>query len=99
MPHWTDRHNRTLRHLAAARFFLPEILVVGDFPDIERHYLEFLHHSELGLALEMLEEIGRLNTGFAEETLFWQELALAAESMDLNEQAETLRRYAAERGR
>jgi len=45
---------------------------------------EFLHQTELALAMEELEGLGQAN-GVGEE--FWTELVLAAENMGLHEQA------------
>lgn len=76
-----------LRHLAAARYFLPVILKQPDGYDAEAQYEEFLHHSEFELAMEYLEDIGRLNREFAEEPLFWTEMAAAAHLMGRTEEA------------
>jgi hypothetical protein len=88
MRPWSEVQKQTLRHLAAARFFLPETLKRFDSYDAEGQYVEFLHHKEYGLAIEYLEDIGILNSGFAEEPMFWAELAAAAVLMGRTEDSE-----------
>ena len=88
---WPEGLKKTLRHLAAARFFLPVKLNQGDFPETESQFIEYLHHAEYGLAFEMLEVLGEMNRGHAEEQLFWTELLLAAENMNLFEQVQKCR--------
>jgi hypothetical protein len=75
----------TLRLLAAARYYLPEHL--DSPPEWEAQYIEYLHHTEYQLAMESLEGIGNSHSGYAEESLFWQELLLAAVHMDLGDHA------------
>lgn len=73
----------TLRHLAASRYYLPEKL--GE--DSAARWLEiedFLHHNELGLALDDLEMLGNELDAPKE---FWHELFLAAQKMELKEHA------------
>ncbi len=80
----------TERHLAAARALLPSPMV--EFPESEagsiRGFEDYLSHNELGLALDELEGLGEANHCPAE---FWQELAAAAENMELTKQAEYYR--------
>jgi len=76
---------QSLRLVAAARYYLPAQLESP--PEWEAQYIEYLHHTEYQLALESLEGIGNLHTGYAEEPLFWQELLLAAQHMDLDDHA------------
>ena len=85
MRSWPEQLKQSLRHLAAARYFLPVELNQGDFPQTERLYEEFLHHAEFGLALDELEFLGDQHSGDAFQTLFWSELLLAAENMGLLE--------------
>ena len=78
-----------LRHLAACRFHLPERLAAEE--SLAAELAHYLHHNELGLALEAAESLG--------DTLdpppqFWRELELAATSMAMQEEAA---RYAARR--
>jgi hypothetical protein len=87
MHEWPESWKRSLRHLAAARFHLPERIE-------DEFYLEFMHHREFELALDELAELGIKYTGHAESTLFWHELALAAESMDLSQRAVEFHRNA-----
>ena len=91
MRPWPEAKKAILRHLSAARFFLPVHLEVGEFPDSEQQLYEFLHQSEFELALEELEGLGESNRGYAEESLFWSELILAAEQMKLPDHAERCR--------
>src|SRR5689334_11963537 len=85
MRPFPDSLRQSLRMLAAARYFLPVHL---DSPaEWEVNYVEYLHHQEYRLAMESLEGIGLAHTGYAEETLFWQELLLAAQHMGLEEHA------------
>ena len=69
---------RTLRHLAAARFYLAEALPAGESSDAEAELLSYLHHREYGLALEVAESLGSFVQAPAE---YWRELQLAAENM------------------
>jgi len=85
MRPWPEKLRQVLRHLAAARYYLPVELKPGQFPESEAQYQQYLHHTEFALALEELEGLGDENTGHAEEELFWSELALAAECMGLAE--------------
>ena len=78
----------TLRHLAAARFYLAEHLPMGEARAAERDLAHYLHHNEFGLALGEAEALGEMCQAPA---AFWLELRLAAANMDLNEEAE---RYA-----
>ena len=94
MREWPESWKQSLRYLAAARFYLPEELKGADKYGADEHYLRLLHHREYGLALDELAEIGAENQGFAEESLFWSELALAAENMGLLERAAEFRRNA-----
>jgi hypothetical protein len=83
-----------LRHLAAARFYLPMELKGAKKYNVEEQYLDYLHNREYKLALEELVEMGIENAGFAEEPLFWRELVMAAENMGLSEKAIEFRRRA-----
>ena len=78
----------TLRHLAASRFFLLEHLPSQEAEDCWAQVQSFLHHNELELGLEQLQELGELC--FAPKE-FWLELLLAAESMGLKAYSEYLR--------
>ena len=91
---WPETRKQTLRHLAAARFYLPMTLKGGDKYDVEEQYLDYLHNREYGLALQELEEFGIENAGFAEEALFWAEMELAATLLGLASKAEEYRRRA-----
>lgn len=85
MRPWHDSQKQLLRHLAAARFFLPIELDQGDFPNTEAQYQMFLHQSEFELALEYIESLGERHTGYAEESMFWDELLQASEIMGLSD--------------
>ena len=85
---------KTLRHLAAARFYLPMSLKGSDKFAVEEQYLDYLHNREYRLALEELVEFGIENAGFAEEALFWRELELAATEMGIPDKAAEFRRRA-----
>lgn len=80
----SETHKQILRHLAAARFYLPVVLRQPEDYDAESQYAEFMHHTEYELALEDLANLGHLNGGFAEEELFWSELLAAARLMGLS---------------
>ena len=80
---------KTLRYLAAARYYLPALLPHGDATEAAREVDHFLHHNEYGLALESAEALGLAVSAPPE---FWRELKLAAENMGLIEAAN---RYAA----
>jgi len=96
MAQWREESKQTLRHLAAARFYLPVTLKGGDKFAVEEMYLDYLHNREYALALDELVEFGIENEGFAEEALFWRELELAAEQMGLNDRATDFHRRASE---
>jgi hypothetical protein len=83
---------RTLRHIAASRFYLPEALETKEALSAEREYAHYLHHNELGLALEAIEALGEIQSS---PPAFWHELELAAKSMGMHEAAT---RYALRRG-
>ena len=74
---------QSLRYLAAARFYLPMVLKGSGKFEVEEQYLDYLHNGEYRLAMGELEEIGLENSGWAEESLFWRELQLAAESIGM----------------
>ena len=93
---WPETWKRTLRHLAAARFYLPVTLKGGEKYDVEEQYLDYLHNREYELALGELMEFGMENAGFAEEALFWAELEMAALEMGLTSKAEECARRKAE---
>lgn len=92
MRPWPEKLKQTLRHLAAARYHLPVELNQGNFPQTEQLYQEYLHHTEFGLALDQLEFLGEQHAGDAFQPLFWTELLLAAENMDLTEHATRYRK-------
>ena|SRR5690242_1425276 len=74
----------SLRHLAAARFYLPVAPVESPELGTVSQLEQFLHHTEFALAMEELEGLGEANDVGPE---FWKELALAAENMGLTEPA------------
>src|SRR4051794_31477668 len=88
MRPWPEEWKQVLRHLAAARYFLPETLKQPDGLDTEAQYEEFLHHTEFGLAMEYLEDLGQLNSGYAEEAMFWSEMSAAAQLMKRTDDAQ-----------
>ena len=96
MDQWREESKQTLRHLAAARFYLPVTLKGGDKFAVEEMYLDYLHNREYELALDELVEFGIENEGFAEEALFWRELELAAAQMGLTDRATDFHRRASE---
>jgi hypothetical protein len=49
---------------------------------------ECMHHNELELALDELEDLGLTNAPPAD---FWRELAMAAENMKLSDRADDLK--------
>lgn len=81
----SDSKVQILRHLSAARFFLPVKLSQPDGYAAEPQYLEFLHHREYEMALECLEDLGSINNNHADEFLFWSELLSASKLMGLSE--------------
>jgi hypothetical protein len=82
---------QVLRHLAAARYFLPVTLKQPEGFDNEAQYEEFLHHREFGLAMEYLDDLAQLNTAYAQEGLFWSEMFAAAQLMGRTEDADRFR--------
>ena len=81
----SNTQKEILRHLSAARFYLPVKLSQPDDYAAESQYIEFLHHSEYEMALECLEDLGGINNNHAEEFLFWSELLAASQLMGLAE--------------
>jgi len=77
----------TLRHLAASRYYLPEVFARQDEERCWATVQEYLHHNELGLALDEAEELGLLCSAPPE---FWTELLLAAIEMGLIENAKRI---------
>jgi hypothetical protein len=73
----------TLRHLAACRYYLPELLPIGEARAIEREFAHYLHHNEFGLALDEADALGELCSA---PGAFWKELQLAARSMNMLEE-------------
>jgi hypothetical protein len=73
----------TLRHLAASRYYLPTLLE-GEALEAARRMEDYLHHNELGLALDEAEALGELVESSAR---FWEELRLAAQNMGMKEEA------------
>jgi len=78
----------SLRHLAASRFYLSQDLpgaeAIQSWSDAE----DYLHHNELGLALDCLVDLGEACSAPPE---FWQELLLAAINMRAWEIADAIR--------
>jgi hypothetical protein len=74
----------TLRHLAACRYYLPEVLTSPQGLQAERAWSKYLHQNELGLALDEAEIMGRAHNAPAE---YWRELRFAAENMGLTAMA------------
>ena len=92
MREWPESRKQSLRHLAAARFYLPVTLKGGEKYAVDEMYLDYLHNREYRLAFDELFEFGLENAGFAEESLFWRELELAAETLGLADKAVECRR-------
>jgi hypothetical protein len=74
----------TLRHLAACRYYLPEVLTAPRAIEAERMWNEYLHNNELGLALSEAEVMGQEQHAPA---AYWAELRAAAANMGLEEDA------------
>lgn len=73
----------TVRHLAASRYYLPHRLE-GEALETSKQMEHFLHHNEFALAFDEAEALGDLCEANA---AFWNELRLAAQSMDLGDAA------------
>lgn len=85
MRTWPQESKQTLRFLAAARCFLPQGL---DCPaELEQQFQSHLRHEELRQALEVLQQIGDIHSGYDQEANFWKELFYAAQHMALPEHA------------
>ncbi|MDB5765099.1 MAG: hypothetical protein JWQ21_4094 [Herminiimonas sp.] len=85
MRRWPQDAKQSLRFLAAARYYLP--IHLPSCSDWEEQYRERLHHGEFQLALESLERIGEMHSGYADELQFWKELYFAAQHMALDQHA------------
>jgi hypothetical protein len=94
MRPWPEQQKQALRHLAAARYFLPAVLERAESGRAESQYQEFLHHTEWGLALDELVYIGEQYSDDPFQALFWSELALAAQTMNKPESANEFKRRA-----
>lgn len=75
---------RTLRHLAACRFYLREHLD-QESEGIWKAAQDYLHHNEFELALDEVEALGEKENAPPD---FWHELLLAAENMSLSAHVE-----------
>ncbi len=75
----------TRLHLEKARALLSQSLSIHKENDSLGMYQEWLSHNELELALDELEMLGHIHSCSFE---FWEELLIAAENMNLTEQAE-----------
>ena len=85
MRSWPHDAKQSLRFLAAARYLLPATL---DCPvELETQYNSSLRDAAFIDALDMLEKIGDLHSGYENESHFWKELYYAAQHMALPEQA------------
>ena len=71
---------KVIRHLAASRFYLPELLPDADALAEEEKMNHLLHHNELELALEAATALGQRMEAPPE---YWLELKLAAATMGL----------------
>ncbi len=74
----------TLRHLAASRYYLPEVLTAPLAIEAERTWNAYLHKNELGLALSEAEVMGQEEHAPSE---YWEELRAAAAHMGLEKEA------------
>jgi hypothetical protein len=93
----SESHKQALRHLAAARYYLPIVLEPAPgASSTDESYIEYLHHTEYELALDELAAVGIHNSGYAEEGLFWRELELAALEIGLPDRAAEFGRRAGE---
>jgi hypothetical protein len=81
MRSWPHPAKQSLRFLAAARFFLPADL--NSPADLERQYKSRLRDADFQGALDILEEIGDLHSGYEHELTFWKELYYAAQHLEL----------------
>ena len=79
----------TARYLTAARDQLPEVPAPGADGATLSGFEECLHHNEMELALDELEDLGLTNAPSAE---FWRHLMRAAENMGLTERVVDFRR-------
>jgi len=82
--------SRTL--LERARHALP-VRHAPEHAALLTRYREFMEHNEFELALDILEELGRLTSARGG---FWRDLEQAAESMGLTERLPALRKAFAE---
>jgi hypothetical protein len=92
MRPWPEQQKQALRHLAAARYFLPVVLERADSTRAEAQFQEYLHHTEWGLALDELAYIGEQYSDDPFQSLFWAELALAAHAMNRQAMASEYKR-------
>src|SRR5947199_27990 len=78
-------------HLEQARRALPEPTEAHkkEYATLLARYHEFLEHNEFELALDMLEELGRL---IPCRGGFWRDLERAADNMDLVDRLPALRK-------
>lgn len=74
----------TVRHLKAARAQLPKVPTPGAEGASLSGFEECLHHNEMELALDELEDLGLTNAPPSE---FWRDLMRAAENMELTDRA------------
>ena len=78
----------SLRHLAASRFYLAHTLPSAEAAQCWSDAEDYLHHNELGLALDCLVALGEACDAPPE---FWRELLLAASNMRAGGIADAIR--------
>lgn len=84
---WTESEALATRHLAAARFLLPEDLPSSSAKALWASVEHHLYRRELKLALDCAMSLGN-DVGAERE--YWRELLLATRSMELDEHASKL---------
>lgn len=84
MSRRTELEAQTIRHLAAARYYLPERIVPASAGSSWARVEQHLHRNELRLALDGAMSLG---TEVHAQKEYWREVLLAARNMELDEHA------------
>jgi len=83
---------QVLRHLASARYFLPEKIVHAEGAAAWSKVEHYLHRNKLNLALDIAMSVGK-DLGANKD--FWREILLATRHLELDEHAGKLAQWIA----
>jgi len=90
----SDVDVQALRHLACARYFLPEKIIPAEGTAAWSKVEHYLHRNKLKLALDIAMSIGK---DLGAEKEFWREILQATRHLELDEHAGKLAQWIAVR--